>query len=84
LIGIHRTPFTHFAFPGAHGVPFSTWGHGARTAATPRLGTVVVNGYGAIGASSKVSALKNVDFPTFGFPTIPTSTSPRPPPTYVV
>jgi hypothetical protein len=49
-----------------HGVPFSVCGHGDRTAATPRFGSTVVNGNGAIGTSRSVSALKNVDFPTFG------------------
>lgn len=71
--GTQRVPSTHAAFPGVHGTPRSRWGHLVRTAATPLLGAIVVNGNGAIGTSSSVSALKNVDLPTFGFPTTPIS-----------
>ena len=41
----------------------------------PRFGLIVVNGYGAISAGARVAEAKNVDLPTFGFPTTPISMS---------
>ena len=76
LTGTQRTPSTHFEFPGVHGPPRSAWGHGTRTAPTPRFGLRVVNGYGATGTSRRVRALNVVDLPTFAFPTIPISMDP--------
>ncbi len=45
--------------------------HLLETAAIPTLGFMVVKGYAALGTSTIVAALKNVDFPEDGFPQTP-------------
>ena len=44
---------------------------GVRNPTTPMLGSMVQKGKFEASASAFVSALKRVDFPTFGSPTIP-------------
>ena len=45
---------------------------GSGTATSPTLGSIVQKGkFAACAAAVRVSALKSVDFPTFGNPTIP-------------
>src|SRR3989344_8103197 len=71
--GTNLVPPTQYPNLGLHCTPNSLSTHCTFTNANPLFGSIVVNGYGAIATSAKVSALKNVDFPTDGLPTTPTS-----------
>lgn len=71
--GTNLTWLMHDPTRGLHCVLNSLSTHSTCTNANPLFGSIVVNGYAAIATSTSVSALKNVDFPTLGFPTTPMS-----------
>ena len=70
--GMSLIPLRHRELTGLSWTLNSLHAHGVRTYPIPLFGFIVVNGWLAILAGARVVALKNVDFPVFGFPTIPT------------
>ena len=72
-IGTNLVPASHSELLGLHAAPSLVCGHGPLTCPTPRFASIVVNGYDATWAAAMVSAEKNVDLPTLGLPTMPTS-----------
>jgi hypothetical protein len=69
LTGMKRVPFTHNSFSCL--ISKCLQAQSALTNATPTLGSIVVKGKFPVATGVSVAAEKNVDLPTFAFPSKP-------------